>query len=142
LRLGSKPRPRLPLWTGKLLSREEIPPQKEYQLQIQIVDLLRLAVLPGWEWAHIPNGELRDKRTAARLQAMGVKPGWPDLIFLSPMGAFHGLELKRRGKTLSDEQKAFHARARARGWPIQTADTFDGALAVLRAWGAIGEGTR
>ena len=45
----------------------------------------------------IPNGGKRLKSEAARLQAMGVKPGVPDLCLPVPRGKYHGLyiELKR-----------------------------------------------
>jgi hypothetical protein len=43
---------------------------------------------------------------------MGTKPGWPDVILISPEGLFHGLEFKRRGICrLSPEQLAIHERA-------------------------------
>ena len=55
----------------------------------------------------IPNGGLRNKVTAARLQREGVKPGVPDICLPMPRGDFKGLyiEMKRiRGGTVSQEQ--------------------------------------
>jgi hypothetical protein len=92
---------------------------------------------PEWEWTHYPAGELRDDATGAKLKRMGMKPGWPDFILLSPEGVFHGLELKREGQALNDNQEAFHARARARGWKVAVADTLMGALAILQDWGCL-----
>ncbi len=42
---------------------------------------------------HVPAGEIRNKRTAAKLN--GTKPGWPDFILTPPTGQLHCLELKR-----------------------------------------------
>ena len=46
---------------------------------------------------HIPNGGLRNKATAKRLKAEGVKSGVPDLCLPVPRGQYHGLyiEIKR-----------------------------------------------
>lgn len=137
MRASRTPRPKLPLWTGKVISRAEMPPPKEVALHIQVADVLRVALSRDWFWFHCPNGELRDDRTAAKLKAMGVQPGVPDLSLISPAGLYHGLELKRKGEPLSDDQDAFHAFAKARGWPIATADTFEAAVATLTAWGAL-----
>ena len=45
---------------------------------------------------HIPNGEKRDKATAARLQRMGVRAGVPDVLLPVARAGKHGLwiELK------------------------------------------------
>jgi hypothetical protein len=46
---------------------------KEIELHMATAKLLREHALPTWQWCHIPNGELRDKRTACKLKQMGVK---------------------------------------------------------------------
>lgn len=45
---------------------------------------------------HSPNGGHRHKVTAMRMKLMGVKPGFPDLVFFQPVDGFCGLvvELK------------------------------------------------
>lgn len=56
---------------------------------------------------HIPNGGFRNKATAGRLKAEGVKSGVPDLCLPVPRGAYHGLyiEMKRlRGNTTTGDQ--------------------------------------
>lgn len=58
----------------------------------------------------IPNGGLRDGRTAAILARTGVKSGVPDLCLPVARGGFHGLyiELKRlKGGVLSINQKTW-----------------------------------
>lgn len=57
---------------------------------------------------HIPNGGKRSKSEAARFQAMGVKPGVPDLFLPVARGGYHGLfiEMKRqKGGRVSDYQR-------------------------------------
>lgn len=75
--------------------------------------------------AHVPNGEYRDWQTAKRLKALGVRPGFPDLLLLVPRGPYHGLaiELKRRsGGKLSEEQVAWHAALTSQGYCVMVAN--------------------
>jgi hypothetical protein len=44
----------------------------------------------------IPNGGLRNKATAARLKAEGVKPGVPDICLPWPAGGYHGLYIEMK----------------------------------------------
>lgn len=118
-------------------ARGRAPAPKEIVLHIQVASVLKKYLADGWAFTHPASGEHRDKRTAAKLKAMGTMPGWPDLIFISPEGRFHGLELKRKGGSLNDNQKAFRMAAIANGWPFCVADSFDDAIAVLNAWGCL-----
>src|SRR5262245_4511119 len=78
------------------------PRQLEASFHIQLVAILRLALRPDVMMRHVPNGEHRDPRTAAKLKAMGTLPGCADLEF--HWAAAHGrrhvlhLELKRPGR--------------------------------------------
>ena len=119
--------------------RRKVPPPKEVTgLHIPIVAFLGRHIAEGWEFTHPATGEYRNVRTAAKLVAMGAKAGWPDLVLISPAGLFHGLEFKRQGTgRLSDVQEGFHERASARGWPIETVDSIEDALAVLTRWGCL-----
>lgn len=58
---------------------------------------------------HIPNGGRRDKKTAARLKAQGVKAGVPDIFIPAPADGYHGLyiELKVDGNYADEEQNNF-----------------------------------
>lgn len=60
---------------------------------------------------HIPNGGKRDKVTAARLKAAGVKAGVPDVCLPVPSGGFHGLyiEMKYGKNHTSPEQEEWLA---------------------------------
>ena len=110
---------------------------KEVVLHIQLATFLRDYLAEDWEFTHPASGEHRDRRTAAKLKAMGTGPGWPDLILVSPTGVFHGLELKRKGGKLNEAQRAFHLRAYGRDWKVTHTDDFDEALAVLKNWGCL-----
>ena len=112
---------------------------KEIVLHKRVVRLLLQVESPGWKFFHCANGEKRDAITGAKLKAMGVLPGIPDLILISPRGLFHGLEIKAQGGHLSEAQKRFQIWAAANGVNYSVADDFDQALAVLAAWGAIRE---
>ena len=57
-------------------------PPAEWQEQAALIAWCRLHEVREPRLAllyHIPSGELRTKRTAAKLQKMGVRPGVPDL---------------------------------------------------------------
>ncbi len=56
---------------------------------------------------HVPNGELRDKITAAKLKAMGVVPGIPDIVFHYRQRTYF-FEFKKPGETISKDQKKIH----------------------------------
>lgn len=63
---------------------------------------------------HVPNGEKRDPRTAAKLQAMGVRPGVSDLVVIVG-GRAHFIELKTEKGRVSVDQKVFLADAETAG---------------------------
>lgn len=77
----------------------------EHSLQISAADFLRKALPSRAVFFHVPNGELRDKRTAAKLKAYGVLPGVPDFIVICD-GKLIGLELKAPKGRASPEQVA------------------------------------
>lgn len=76
--------------------REEPKAPSEEQEQRALATILDLA---GVAWFHVPNGGPRNRATAGKLRAQGVKPGVPDIHIPEPApGAPKGcvLELKRR----------------------------------------------
>lgn len=81
----------------------------ELALHIALVARLRRELCDDVIMYHVPNGEHRDNRTAAKLKAMGVLPGVADLVFNWP-GGFLYLELKAPDRTLSAAQRKFKAR--------------------------------
>ena len=76
--------------------RHDLPRVSESKIQTALVKLIEIAAYPDVVWTHIPSGELRDKVTAAKLQGMGVKPGWPDLLFMRPDATTLGTSVPRR----------------------------------------------
>ena len=82
----------------------------------------------------IPNGERRDKLTAARLKAQGVRSGVPDLCLPVAAGCWHGLfiELKRAdGGRVAPEQVQWLAALDAQGYLAVVCRGFDEARLVL-----------
>ena len=110
---------------------------KEHVLHMATAKLLRDHILPEWIWWHTPNGELRDVRTAAKLKALGVRAGVPDIVLVSPCGSVRFLELKRPGETLSDAQEDFRIHCTRHGIAHAIAYDFDQALIALDAWSCL-----
>jgi hypothetical protein len=112
------------------------PSPKEYALHCAIADLVTRWIMPGWMFTHLPMGEKRDKATAGRLQRMGVKPGWPDFIFVGSHRIFF-LELKRRGCDQSDEQANVAWHLMRCGHTYLCTDNLDDAIGALRDLGIV-----
>lgn len=109
----------------------------ELALQKFAVTLLRFNAAPGVIWFHPPNGEARSARTGAKLKAMGVKAGVPDLVVVRPGGIVYFLELKAPKGSLSPAQRAFRAACEDNGIPYAVAVTPEAVETVLRGWGAL-----
>jgi hypothetical protein len=118
------------------------PDPSELQIQIALVDRLRLLAHRDVLWWHTPNGELRDARTAAKLKAMGTLAGVPDLTFIAPGPRVVFLEVKARGRLATPEQLAFAQRAETAGCVWECVDTVDEAVTVLETYGILRGGKR
>ncbi len=121
---------------------------EETQGQIALFDLL--GRLEGrWPLVarclHIPNGEKRDKATAARLKRLGVRAGAPDIIlpirnrctiFDYPAGALSGLaiELKAKGGRASPAQLDWLAALADEGWYARLCFDWTEAARLIIAW--------
>lgn len=114
----------------------------EDQLQKAVVEHLRIRADKRVIWMHIPNSP-RSKIAGARLKAMGMLAGAPDLMFVLPDGTAAFMELKRpaangvRAGRAAPTQEAFAARCEAIGVPYAIIWTIDTALEVLIAWGIL-----
>jgi hypothetical protein len=75
----------------------------EQNLQIAVVDFLRLALVPPATFWATPNGGLRTPREASLMKATGTRAGVPDLWIMWP-GNLGGVELKAPKGRLSPEQ--------------------------------------
>ena len=92
---------------------------------------------PGTLFYAVPNGGLRDKRTAAKLKAAGVAPGVPDLAFPVARGGYHGLyvEMKRsKGGRVTSLQREWIAKLRANGYKAEVCSGADAAMAVIERY--------
>lgn len=82
----------------------------EDDLQREVCGLLQLYENRGdLTFFAVPNGGHRNKREAARLKGLGVRPGVADLVLVFD-GHVIFLELKSAEGRQSDSQKAFHDR--------------------------------
>jgi hypothetical protein len=116
----------------------------ELQLQISLVEWCRWKLRPDVLMWHTPNGEERDKRTGAKLKAMGVLPGVADLQFLwgckhidsgEIIPALLFLELKAPGRKLSTEQSGFGLAVRCIGAAYHVVDNVDEAMRIIESHG-------
>ena len=82
---------------------------------------------------HVPNGGLRDIRTAAKLKAEGVKPGVPDIVLPAARGGAHGLyvEMKSREGKPTKEQLDFHDALRSEGYYVAICHSTDEAIQTI-----------
>ena len=121
--------------------RKLVEPQKEATFHIQLVSTLRWCLRPDVVWRHVPNGEHRDPRTAAKLKAMGVLPGSADLEFFyrnaagTPCLLF--LELKLPGRKCSEAQMVFALAVKLLGAEYEVACSIDEAIGILGKRGLI-----
>ena len=76
----------------------------EQALQTAVAVYLALALRPPVIWTAIGHGG-GGKVRGAILKAMGLKPGWPDVLVIAPGPNVVGIELKSAVGRLSPEQK-------------------------------------
>lgn len=118
----------------KLKKRLKRRPQikSEASLQINICEWLKDNLSEDVEWTHFPAGG-GGYRRGALLKRMGLKRGWPDLIFLS-QGRFYGIELKRPGGKLSVAQRDRHRRLLSQGMSVVTCWDLPGVQTAVVSW--------
>lgn len=107
----------------------------EFQMQCVVADTLKKFARPDWRWTHFPAGEARPTSAGGRLQRMGLQPGWPDLILISPTGQVHFIELKRRGGKPTELQAAFALWCHCAKVPHAFCDSVRDAIEQLNTWG-------
>lgn len=86
---------------------------------------------------HVPNGGLRNKATAVRLVAEGVRSGVPDLFLPVARKGFHGLFIemkKKRGGALTDKQKEWIAALNDQGYKAVVCYGWDDARKVIEEY--------
>ena len=99
----------------KRAARQPSAEPSEHQSQAAVIKWWAIASLkyklPQFALFAIPNGGARGQITGALLKAEGLRRGCPDLMLAAPISGIHGLyiEMKRKGESLSPDQKAFAA---------------------------------
>ena len=85
---------------------------------------------------HVPNGGQRNKVTAARLKAAGVKSGVPDICLPVPKDEFHGLyiELKYGKNKPSENQKKWIEQLNKQGYKAKVCYGAEEAIAVIKEY--------
>lgn len=88
-------------WSKTKVHGRLTPPESE--LQIQLVARVKRCKVDGLLYLHVPNGLWTTARGGGRLRAMGLKPGFPDMLFALP-GRVLVLELKAIDGELREAQ--------------------------------------
>ena len=75
----------------------------------------------------VPNGGLRDKITAGKLKASGVKKGVPDIFLSIAKGGWFGfyIEMKKLGEKPTKEQLEFKKSVEDRGYLWMCFDSWE-----------------
>jgi len=87
----------------------------------------------GVLWFHCPNGGHRNVAEAAKLKAMGVKSGVPDVLIFQHQKGYHGfaIELKVGKNTCTDNQKEMQRHLMAHNWKVIVSYSLDHAIAEI-----------
>lgn len=85
---------------------------------------------------HTANERKTSLRQGAKLKAMGVRAGWPDLFLALPCGDYHGLfiEMKAKHGKTSKVQEEIHELLRARGYLVIVCYGFGEASDMLKRY--------
>lgn len=83
--------------------------------------------------SHTPNGGYRNNIEAAKFKKMGVRAGFPDLLFLYPNGKYIALAIEMKyGKNKQTQlQKAWQMKAEKVGVKYEVVRTFEGFQKVI-----------
>src|SRR5512138_903031 len=107
----------------------------EDEIQIAVAAKLREAGVPFF---HVANERRTTPRQGAKLKAMGVSAGVPDIIAVMPAAVGRGpfaLELKTERGRLSPAQRKWLETLQACGWQVACTYGLAEAMDKLREWG-------
>jgi hypothetical protein len=81
----------------------------------------------GVLWFHCPNGGHRNVAEAAKLKAMGVKAGVPDVLIFQPQKGYHGfaIELKVAKNKRTEHQMEMQELFMSHNWKVITSYSLD-----------------
>lgn len=106
----------------------------EAKLQISVKQYLSYCLPDDILWTASLTGVHLSMQARTKAKAMGVRRGFPDLMFLFPDGVTRYIELKTATGSLSPEQREFRDRAKPYGvWAL--CRSLDEVIAALRSWG-------
>jgi len=107
---------------------------REQRLQREIVQYLQL-VLPdppeGPVWTAVNPVPAKSRAAAGKSKAMGLRAGWPDLMFVW-RGQVLPIEIKAPGGRAPQYQRGVHAQLAAAGAPVRLVRGVEDMQAVLR----------
>lgn len=109
----------------------------EQTFQRMVVDGLRAALPRTWLIAHYPAGGYRTQAEAGIFKAMGVLPGFPDIMVLGEASWGAGawfLELKAGTAGPTEVQQACHDKLRGLGFGVEVVRSWAEVLVVARQW--------
>jgi hypothetical protein len=99
-----------------------VPTEHDEQRMLVIWSEMRVKSIPALKLLYaVPNGGFRNKATAGKMRAEGLRPGVPDLCLPVARGTSHGLyiELKRtKGGRVSPDQREWIEALRAEGYSV------------------------
>jgi len=117
-----------------------IGPVSELAIHIAIWYWLIINIKPDWRAWHSANGERHgDPRQGAKLKAMGVVKGAPDLTLVGPTGRVCFMEIKSETGALSADQEDWMLWCIRHNISHSVCRSLDDAQKVLRHWGCIKE---
>lgn len=105
----------------------------ETALHISIANFLTVALPPEIVWTTFPAGG-GGKERGRILKAMGLKAGFPDLLFVREPARLYVIEAKTKDGVLSKEQKDMHRDLRAAGVEVAVCRSVEDVELQLRAW--------
>jgi ABC-type sugar transport system ATPase subunit len=114
----------------------------EENTQAAVVRWMELQHPDVAQWLHhSPNGGIRNKATAARLKAMGVRKGFPDLVLTLRRGGFVclAIELKVGKNKATAEQAQWLDHLGGQGWMAVLCVGFEATVRTLADYMALPE---
>ena len=108
------------------------PAPSEAALHKAAAEYLSWVLKPPVQWTTIGHGGGGRVR-GAQLKAMGLRPGWPDILILAPGPLVLGIELKRKGGVQTAEQRAMEAAFTQAGARYVVCRSLDAVEAAINA---------
>ena len=92
--------------------------ETEYLAQKNVIEWCQWQMIPVF---HIPNEGKRTTREGARLKAIGLSRGVPDLMIPVPSGGYHGLFIEMKTKTgrVTEAQAEWMKRLAENGYAVR-----------------------